>query len=57
MPRKKGSNIYDTSVNVRISQELHDRIVEEARRTEASIGTVVRKAVLEYFERGKINEN
>lgn len=57
MARKKGSNIYDTSVNVRISQELHDALTREAKKIDASIGTIVRIAIVSYLEKGKQNEN
>lgn len=56
MAKKKKTNTFGTSVNVRVSQTLHDKIFEEAERTASSMGTVVRQAVLSYFEKRNENE-
>jgi hypothetical protein len=57
MARKKGSGIYDTNVNVMLTKEMRDKVEQEAERLQAAVSTVVRLAILSYFEKGKNNEN
>lgn len=57
MARKKGSGIYDTNVNVMLTKEMRDKVEQEAERLQAAVSTVVRLALLSYFEKGKNNEN
>jgi len=56
MARKKGSGIYDTNVNVMLTKEMRDKVEQEAERLQAAVSTVVRLALLSYFEKGNSNE-
>jgi predicted transcriptional regulator len=40
-----------TSVNVRISEELHERLQEDADRSERTVAQTVRLALKEYLGR------
>ena len=50
MARKKGSGRYEIHINVMLTQEMRDLVEQEAQRLSASASTVVRLALLSYFE-------
>ena len=52
MARKKGSGRYEVHINVLLTQEVRDLLEKEAVRLGASVSTVVRMALLSYFEEG-----
>ena len=56
MARKKGSGRYEVHINVLLTQEVRDLLEKEAVRLGASVSTVVRMALLSYFEEGKKDE-
>ena len=55
MARKKGSGIYGSNINVMLTLPMHNQVEMEARRLDASVSTVVRLALLSYFENKKGN--
>jgi len=55
MARKKGSGIYDTNVNVMLTKEMRDKVEQEAERLQAAVSTVVRLAIVSYFEKRNLN--
>lgn len=60
MARKKGSGRYEVHINVLLTQEVRDLLEKEAVRLGASVSTVVRMALLSYFEEVKkdaVNKN
>mgnify|MGYP003594603231 CR=1 FL=1 len=60
MARKKGSGRYEVHINVLLTQEVRDLLEKEAVRLGASVSTVVRMALLSYFEEWKkdaVNKN
>lgn len=56
MARQKGSGRYEVHINVMLTQEMRERVEQEAQRLSASVSTIVRLALLSYFEEGKKDE-
>ncbi len=55
MAKKKKTNTFGTSVNVRIPHSLHALIVDESEKMGASMGTIVRVALLHYFKLDRLS--
>lgn len=55
MAKKKKTNTFGTSVNVRIPHSLHTLIVDESEKMGASMGTIVRVALLHYFKLDRLS--
>jgi len=55
MPRKKGTGVYETNVNVMLTKVVRDTLEQEALRLGASVSTIVRMAIVSYFEKRNLN--
>lgn len=50
MARKKGSKMFGPNVNVMVTQDMREMLEKESLRIGASVSTIVRMAVLSYFD-------